>query len=51
MNDMWVLEPQDDVTALSDKFWENYARGCSVVKSMFLIVRYDEPNNVPESSE
>jgi hypothetical protein len=39
MNDMWHVAPKDEVGPLSDQFWANHARGCSVMKNMFLIIR------------
>jgi hypothetical protein len=40
MNDLWHLAPQDEVGPLTDQFWVNHARGCSVMKNMYLIIKY-----------
>lgn len=46
MNDVWLLDTADTVETLSSQFWGNYAKGCSLLKNLFLLVRYDDGGGI-----
>lgn len=42
MNDVWLFDSRDAVETLSSRFWEYHAKGDSMMKNMYLLVRCDD---------